>query len=325
MTKAFSRREFFQVSSAAAIAGAALSALPAAAAEVQGQGSFRGPLCLFSKAVPQLNWHELAQAAKEAGFAGVDLTVRGDGHVLPQNAVRDLPKAVEAIRAQGLEVPMITTELVEANDPTAEPILQTAKQLGIPFAKTGYYHYKMENVWKERNQAGEKLRGLVALAAKHEIQLGYHNHAHYIGAAIWDIGEIIEKLDSRWCGFYFDLGHSATDGGQGAWEIATNLVIPRLKMVAVKDFYWKEMPARRLEARTCPMGKGFVPWSDFLQTLAKSDFHGPVSLHDEYEIPGIADEQGRALSRAAVPAVMQAAQENLQYLKSLFRAAYSHA
>src|SRR5882762_9891596 len=123
MSKHFSRREFLQVSSATAIAGAAgLSSLPAAA-QSQVRGPFRGTLCLFSKAVPQLDWSELAQAAKEAGFGGVDLTVRREGHVLPERVETDLPKAVAAIRAEGLDVPMITTELVEADDPTAEPIL----------------------------------------------------------------------------------------------------------------------------------------------------------------------------------------------------------
>lgn len=322
MNKYLSRREFLQVSSATAFAGAAgLSSLPAGA-QPQARRPFRGTLCLFSKAVPQLNWTELAQVAKAAGFGGVDLTVRSDGHVLPARVETDLPKAVAAIRAEGLEVPMITTELVEANDSTAEPILRTAKQLSIPYLKPGYYHYKLVNVWKERDDAGRKFRDLVELAAKYERQLGYHDHGHYIGAPIWDIAQVIEPLDPRWCGFYFDLGHCTTDGSESGWEIATNLVIPRLKMIAVKDFLWVKLPSGRLESRTCPLGQGFVPWREFLQTLAKSDFHGPISLHEEYEIPGVADEQGRSLSREAIPQVMAAAKQNLNYFKSLLREVY---
>jgi sugar phosphate isomerase/epimerase len=325
MSKHFSRREFLQVSSATAIAGAAgLSSLPAAA-QSQVRGPFRGTLCLFSKAVPQLDWSELAQAAKEAGFGGVDLTVRREGHVLPERVETDLPKAVAAIRAEGLDVPMITTELVEADDPTAEPILRTAKQLSIPCLKPGYYHYQLVDVWKERDEAGRRFRGLVELAGKYERQVGYHDHGHYIGAPIWDMAQVIEPLDPRYCGFYFDLGHCTTDGGESGWEIATNLVIRRLKMVAVKDFTWIKLPSGRLESRICPLGQGFVPWREFLQALAKSDFHGPISLHEEYEIPGVADEQGRSLSRQAIPQVMAAAKQNLDYFRSLLREAYVKA
>ena len=74
-------------------------------------------------AVPQLSWPELAESARHAGFGGIDLTVRAGGHVQPERVATDLPEAVAAIRSAGLEVPMITTELLAADDPVAEPIL----------------------------------------------------------------------------------------------------------------------------------------------------------------------------------------------------------
>ena len=324
MNKHFSRREFLQASSAAAIGASSLSSL-ATYAQPTANGSFRGALCLFSKAVPQLSWSELAQAAKQAGFDGIDLTVRSEGHVLPDRAAIDLPKAVAAIRAEGLEVPMITTELRDGDDPVAETILRTAKDLSISHVKPGYYYYKLVDVLKERDEAGRRFRGLVALAAKYEIQVGYHNHCNYVGAPIWDMARVIEPLDPRWCGFYFDLGHCWTDGTESGWEIASHLVIPRLKMIAVKDFRWKQLPSHRLEAETCKMGDGMVPWSEFFQLLAKSDFHGPISLHEEYLIPGVADDQGRSLSRESAPQVMTVAKGNLAYVRSLLHAAYSQS
>jgi len=321
MTKHFSRREFLQVSSATAMAGAAAfsagRAAPAAA-----RGPFRGTLCLFSKLAPQLRWRDLAQGAKQAGFGGIDLTVREEGHVLPGRAATDLPKAVEAIRAEGLEVPMLTTSLVSADNPHAEAILKTASKLSIPFLKPGYYYFKFVNVMDEVEQAGRQFRGLVEMAGRYGIQVGYHNHTDYIGAAIWDMARVIDPLDPRWCGFYLDVGHILIDGGENGWKAATNLVIPRLKMVAVKDFIWKEVEPHRWHAETCPLGQGMVPWKEFMHTLAQSNFHGPISLHEEFAIPGLADEQGLSLSSAAVPAVMAAAKENLDYLKSVIREAY---
>jgi sugar phosphate isomerase/epimerase len=326
MNRHFSRREFLQVSSATAMASAAaLSAWPAEVAPTQASGRFRGTLCLFSKAVPQLSWRELAQSAKQAGFAGIDLTVRPEGHVLPERAATDLPKAVEAIRAEGLEVPMITTELLRADDPIAITIFQTASRLSIPFLKPGYYHYKFVNVFEEFNEAGRQFRGLVGLAGKYNVQVGYHNHPNYIGASIWDMASVIEPLDPRWCGYYFDLGHICVDSGEDEWKIATNLVIPRLKMIAVKDLTWKEGGPRGWQAETCPLGQGMAPWKGFLHILAQSNFHGPITLHEEFAIPGVADGQGIALSREAVPQVMSAAKQNLDYLKSLLREAYEGA
>jgi L-ribulose-5-phosphate 3-epimerase len=321
MNKPVSRRAFLQASSA--LAGAVAwpagfaSAEPAAA-----RGPFRGTLCLFSKPVPQLNWQELAQAAKRAGFGGIDLTVRSGGHVVPERAEADLPQAVAAIRDAGLEVPMITTELLTGDDPTAEPILSAAGKLSIPFLKSGYYHYQFVNVLKELEEAGEKFRGLVELAGKHGVQVGYHNHDGYIGAPTWDMARVIEPLDPHACGYYYDLSQATTEGGVGGWKIAAHLVMPRLKMIAAKDFVWKEVSPHRWQAENCPLGQGMSHWKEFLQTLAQSDFHGPITVHEEYSIPGVSDNQGIAVSRATVPEVMAAAKRDLDYLKTLLQEAY---
>ncbi len=324
MGKSFSRRKFLQASSATAVMSASGFQTWAGAAGLPatGSGMFRGTLCLFSKAVPQLPWAELAKSAKRAGFGGIDLTVRSEGHVLPERAPVDLPKAVEAIRGEGLEVPMITTELLGADDPTAKGLIETAGKLSIPFLKPGYYHYKFVNVLDEFHQAARRFRTLVELAAKNGIQVGYHNHPNYIGASIWDMASVIEPLKPSSCGYYFDLGHLCVDSGETEWKSAANLVMPRLKMIAVKDLTWKAGGPRRFHAVPCPMGQGMAPWKEFLQMLAKTDFHGPLTLHEEFEIPGVADNQGIAVSREAAPKVMAAAEENLNYLKSLIREAY---
>lgn len=116
--------------------------LGAAAAQVAAQSPARRfTICFFSKHLPNLNYDDLGKALKGAGFDGVDLTVRPGGHVLPERATQDLPRALEAIRSHGLEVPLITTELTSASDPSARPILSTAARLKVPFFKLGYWKY----------------------------------------------------------------------------------------------------------------------------------------------------------------------------------------
>ena len=85
-------------------------------------GCFRRPqpkpvLCIFSKHMAQFNYDELGKNAKQIGFDGVDLTVRAKGHVLPERAAEDLPRAVDAIRVQALSLPMITTDILNAARP----------------------------------------------------------------------------------------------------------------------------------------------------------------------------------------------------------------
>jgi L-ribulose-5-phosphate 3-epimerase len=321
MSESISRREFLRASAGAAMA-AGVPPAGLSAAATSAPGPFRGTFCLFSKPVPQLSWRELAQSAKRAGYGGIDLTVRREGHVLPNNVVEDLPKAVDAIRGEGMEVPMITTELLSADDPAAAPILTTAAKLSVGVIKPGYYHYKFVDVRKELEEAGGRFRSLVDLAHQHGVQVGFHNHSGYIGAPVWDIARIMDTLDAKDAGYYYDLAHATAEGGVGGWKASSNLIMPRLKMISAKDFYWDKGDGRDWKMRTCPLGEGMCHWREFLHNVAASDFQGIISYQLEYQIEGVSDNQGRALSRDKCEVVMASAAKDLAALKSLMQDAY---
>jgi sugar phosphate isomerase/epimerase len=247
-----------------------------------------------------MDWARLARGARQAGFDGLDLTVRPGGHVLPHRASDDLPRAVAAAREAGAGIPMITTGLTSADDPTARPILATAARLGIRYFKAGYYLYKWANVREELAQAGHEFRRLVDLAAECGIEAGFHNHAEYIGGAVWDAATFIEPLDPRWAGYYFDPRHAVAEGGAGAWKSSLKLVASRLKMLAVKDFSWVRRDGRWEDAN-CPVGQGMVDWRAVCDAVCASGFSGPVSVHIEYDVPGTttAEREERVLAAAA--------------------------
>ncbi len=280
-----SRRDVIRVAGQAALAGG-LSRRAAAATQIEPAASSRRSFCFFSKHLPDLHGADLGRAVREAGFDGVDLTVRPQGHVLPEKAADHLPRAIDAIRSQGATVPMITTDLTSATSPVARPLLQAAAQSGVRYFKTGYWRYSASSdVRAQLAAAGEALVGLASLARDCGIELGFHNHAAYIGAALWDIAPAMDRLDPKWAGYYFDPRHAVAEGGGGAWKAATHLVAPRLKMVALKDFFWQKS-AKGWTIQNCPLGEGAVDWPWVAKALKDASFNGPISFHFEYEIPG---------------------------------------
>ena len=285
----WTRRAWMRAASGAAVAGALTKTGEAPRAAGQGkdpEGGGHAPLfCLFSKHLPELGWSDLGRVVKENGFDGVDLTVRPKGHVLPERAAEDLPRAVDAIRAHGLVVPMITTDLTSADVPYARPLLDAAARSGVRFFKTGYWQYRSSDVRGEAAAVGRAIAGLAALASTSGIELGFHNHESYVGAALWDIAPAIDRLDPRWAGFYFDPRHAVAEGGGGAWKTATYLVMPRLKMVALKDCLWRKT-ADGWQIENCPLGEGLVDWTWFGARLSEARFRGPISVHLEYDVPG---------------------------------------
>src|SRR5215470_2979904 len=297
------RREFIKSASAFT----AVSLLP-------NTDGFKGEILLFSKHLPSMDWTRMAKAVKRLGFGGIDLTVRPGGHVPPERAAEDLPKAVAAIRAEGLSVPMITTALTSVQDPTAKSILETAGKLSIPFFKPGYYRYSFADVRGELQKAMNDFRSLTEMSKQSGVQCGFHNHEGYVGAQIWDVAPTIDQLDPKWVGYYFDIRHAVAEGGVAGWKIALNLIAPRIKMIAVKDSYW-EKTSKGWRQVNCPLGHGMVDWKAYFKALRDANFRGPISLHLEYDIPG-------ATTAAQEENTLAAAQQDLEFLKATIQNAY---
>jgi L-ribulose-5-phosphate 3-epimerase len=307
--KAVTRRRFVETMAAAAATVATSREIFAS----QGAG-FRGSLCFFSKHLPRMDAPTLGRTLKKLGFDGVDLTVRPKGHIEPARVAADLPPFVTAIRAEGIAVPMITTDLHSGSEPAARPTLETAAALKIPYFKPGYYYYKFADVRKEVEEAGRQLRGLADLSARAGIRLGYHNHSGYVGGWVWDIAPVIDTLDPKWTGYYFDPRHAVVEGGDAGWRTAFNLAAPRLMMTAVKDFYWDKTP-KGWRVRNCPLGEGMVDWKRYFRMLADAKFHGPMSLHVEYDVPGSTPE-------AQDESMIAATAKDLAFMKTHLAEAY---
>lgn len=237
--------------------------------------------CFFSKHLANLNYEELGKAVREAGFDGVDLTVRPGGHVLPERVAQDLPRAVEALRSHGLTVPMITTEVTSASDPNTRPILSTAASLKIPFFKLGYWKYT-DNPEASVQRAAADVSALAALAKEYGITAGFHNHPRNVGLSGWDSKQVLQGLDPKWIGYYFDANNATEEGAVMDWEVMLRLELPRLKMAAFKDFYWEKVKGKWTGV-ACPLGEGMVNWTKVFALLAEAKFTGPYSVHQEYK------------------------------------------
>jgi len=245
-------------------------------------------LCLFTDHLDDFGYSyaELAEMLVPLKIAGPDLTVRGGGVVLPDRVADELPKAAAAFKDRGMSIPMITTGLTKAADPTARPTLATMQKLGIRYYKLGYYHYHDLATWEPDLAATRKeLAGLLELGRGLGVHAGFHNHAGAgIGGALWDTWELLAPLDPAAVGFYFDPAHASIEGAKFAWKLNLQRISPRLAMVAIKDYIW-EKTSKGWQTRWCPLGEGMVDWPEVFKQLSRFPFPGPLSVHIEYD-PG---------------------------------------
>jgi sugar phosphate isomerase/epimerase len=245
----------------------------------------RPAICLASAQLTKLHYSELGGVLHSLGFDGCDLAVRQGGHVEPERAPADLLRAIEGIRGEGVDVPMISTAFLSAAEPWARSVIGIAGTLGVPYFTAGGWSYAgTDNIEARMMDARREIAGLASLGRTYEIAFGVHNRAgEFAGGAVWDTRILIADLDPRWVGYFFDPCQATAGGGNGGWLVALKLALARIKMVAVEDFYWARDAAGKWQMKMCPLGEGMVDWPRVFAELARVRFTGPLSLRLQYQ------------------------------------------
>ncbi len=276
-------------------------------------------ICIFSKHLQWLNYKDMATAAADMGFDGVDLTVRAKGHVLPERVVEDLPKAVAAVRKAGLEVNIISTDIADANDPLTEKILKTASGLGIFTYRTGWFTYQ-KNLDIPANIAifKTKFAGLQEINRKYNMHADYQNHSgEGFGSSIWDLWLSIKDLDPRYIGSQYDIYH-ATVAGAYSWPVGLELLHKYVYTTDVKDFRW-ELKEGKWTLTPVPLGEGMVDLSKYFGLAKKYNIPGPIILHCDYRSGG--SENGATTLTIPGSDVLKAIKKDLLVLKKILATA----
>ncbi len=274
------------------------------------------PVCIFSKHLQFLEGEEMAKTAADLGFDGVDLTVRKGGHVEPARVKEDLPKVVEIVRKAGLDVPMITAEIADANSPHAEDMLRAASALGIHHYRWGWFYWT-DLPSSERTEEGRglflpggktlvdrlaelkaRVKTLEALNQKYGMCAMYHNHhGSSVGCSLWDLWLIIKDSDPKWISSNLDIAQAVLEGGVGGWINYVRLLgeLGYIRGTSIKDCIWAKDARGRWGPQFCPLGEGMVHFKSYFTLLKEAKFSGPVQLQFEYPLGG-ADEGKRTLS-----------------------------
>lgn len=303
----YSRRHFI----GSLASGLALSSLPFTSSAANTDHK----ICIFSKHLQWLAVPEMIENTVALGFDGIDLTVRPGGHVEPAQVATELPRIIKLIRKAGLDVPMITTNIIDPDHELTPIILKTAGELKIPFYRTGYLKYDpsigvAQGLIKYKTQ----LQKLAALNQKYNIHGAYQNHAGAgVGAAVWDLWEIIKDLDPRWIGCQYDIKHAVAEGGQ-SWANGLEIIKSHIKCMDIKDFIWAEKDGKWVN-QSVPLGAGMVNYKQYLQLLKKFAISGPMSIHYEYPLGGA--DSGRNQITIPKEEVLNAMKRDLNTLKSL--------
>ena len=293
-------RRNFLLAAGGGLASASLSTTRTVAADSPSKNS----ICVFTKPFNSLTFDELADRIAELGFDGVEAPIRDGGHIEPAAVPDELPRLVEALKKRNLELTVMTSDINDPNDPLTEKVLNTASELGVHRYRMKYFKYDFNQpILKQLDEWRPRFKDLAAMNRQFGITALYQNHAgrNYLGAPLWDLRQILDGIAVNEIGVAYDIRHATVEAGM-SWPVTYHMIRPHIETVYVKDFVWDGAKPKNV-----PLGEGHVS-ADFFQMLKKSDFNGPVSLHEEY-----LDHRKPEL----VPTHLKAIKDDLATLKKL--------
>jgi sugar phosphate isomerase/epimerase len=304
------------------------SAMAATAAPFIAENTFAKPattfadvpkINIFSKHLHFLNYSDMADAAKELGFDGIDLTIRPKGHVLPENVETDLPKATEAMKKVGFTPLMFCTAVEDANNPVDKKLLETASKLGFKYYRMNWYKYnEQQTIPALLDEYQVKMAGLGQLNNKLGLTGCYQNHAgRLVGATMFEIWQILQKADPQRMGAQYDIRHATLEGGL-SWQTGFNLIKPHIKTIVLKDFIWEKTNGK-WGPKSVPLGEGMVDFKTYFKLLKDNKIDVPICLHLEYPLGGA--DQGADKITVDKKVVFDAMKRDLQKAKDLWQEA----
>ncbi len=270
---------------------------------------------IFSKNLHWLNYADMATVVAEMGFEGIDLTVRPDGHVLPERVTEDLPKAIEAIKQAGLNVYMITTAIIDTESPFVVEILKTASSLGISYYRMGWISYDEKlSIEDNLKNIQTKLIRLAELNKKFSIQGHYQNHSGTsLGSPIWDLHAVLKEINSPWIGSQYDIMHATVEGAN-SWPLGLKLLTPYIGSLDIKDFHWAKKDGKWIP-QLVPLGEGMVDFKKYVKLIKEYAIEGPLSIHYEYPLGGA--EHGAKVVTMPKDEIITAMKKDLLTVKQL--------
>ncbi len=306
----FTRREFLRK---ALIAGSVSGVFGARCLSSAAEGRACPPVVVFSKIYQELklNFEDAAALTAEAGLEGIDCPVRDGGEVLPARVAEDLPRYAEALRKQGLTMPLLTTGITGPSSPNAEQILRTAKNLGTRFYRLGFvYRKKNAPVADQVQQLRAQLKDLAAMSREAGIGALLQNHSasgnnSYLAGDLSEMRQLVEGFDPNEIGVAFDIGHALIVHGEG-WREHYEALKSHLRVAYIKD--------SDRQRRWTRFGEGEISRTGYFKLLKAAGYNAPFSLHIEFDW----DDRGKSKNRAAL---LKALKESATVLRRWFNEA----
>ena len=277
-------------------------------------------IVLNSKFFNHLSVEDLGETAKNLGYDGLDICLRPNHPIDPNNALVKLPSATRIWEEQGLICPLATAPAdLNQPDARAESLFAACAESGIPRLKIGFWQFESnDDYWQLFDRARKALDGFTALSRRYQVQTCYQTHSGpCLGSNISGLMYLLKGFDPQEVGAYPDLGHLELDGED--WPMGLSMMGNYLTVVGIKDVcysQWEESFSPIYRPYFVKVGSGILDWKNSLANLHQSNFNGPLTVHTEYQFDETIIRQV-GYADTSPPNLEKWAKEDIQYLRKI--------
>ena len=265
-------------------------------------------LTVFTKPWPSIPLEALADQVASWGFHGIELPVRPDFQVEPQNALETLPAAQGVFRERGLKIVSVAGSLDEAT-------IRACAAAEVSILRV-MLRINLERGYRASVEAFQaSADALTPLLQETEVVVGIQNHCgDFVGSAV-GLMDALAPLDPSCVRAVLDLGHTSLAGEPV--PMAIDVASPRLAMINLKNAVYREVETEDPDVKTWVRhwtnGRGgLTSWASAVSALRSQCYQGPICLTAEYH-----DGDGKFMTGDPVIPLVK---DDLAFLKNLLAA-----
>lgn len=238
-------------------------------------------LAVFVKPWKTLSLPELATHVRQLGFAWIELPVRPGFPCRPESIESDLPKAVEILGNEGVQILNVTVDTALDD----ERMYAACAAAGITLNRV-MFRCRNRNYWEAEAEARRALDSAAPLCERYNVRIGVQNHVgDFVGVHEFGLHHLLQGYDPRYVGAIWDAAHNALEGM--APELALDVIADRLFIVNLKNAIRQRISGPEAAVAEWKVywtsgRQGQAHWPRVAAKLRQINYTGPICLTAEY-------------------------------------------
>lgn len=236
---------------------------------------------VFVKPWKSMALPELAQHVRHLGFDRIELPVRPGFAVEPEEIERGLPRAVQLLGGEGIQVVNVTVALPLDDERLYAACAACKISMNRVIFGRGGLGY-----WEAEAKARRELEAALPLCQQYGVKIGIqHHYGGSVPINSMGLHHLVQGFDPAYVGAIWDPSHNALQGEDPVTGL--EIVQSHLCMVNLKNAFWKRVNGP--EAATAEWkpyftsGRtGLASWAQVAEGVNKVGYGGPITFSAEY-------------------------------------------